>query len=166
VLGFPPDPARPLTELGLDSLVAVRIKSVLEHDFGVTVPASDLLRGLSLAALEEDLCGRLGIDTASGTARAADICRIVRPLTAAARRHRADRADPVLFFCAHPAGGGIDVYRQLAALIGEDLPFYGLDRLQDAPELEERAARYVTMIRVRPLSHHDVRSTDRAARRS
>ena len=39
LLGFDPqrlDPAVPLTDLGLDSLVAVRIKSGIEHDLGLT----------------------------------------------------------------------------------------------------------------------------------
>ncbi|WP_345435965.1 SDR family NAD(P)-dependent oxidoreductase [Actinoallomurus vinaceus] len=51
VLGFRPDPAQSLTDLGLDSLVAVRIKSALEHDFGLTVPATVLLQGGSVEVL-------------------------------------------------------------------------------------------------------------------
>ncbi|MCO6009310.1 SDR family NAD(P)-dependent oxidoreductase [Actinoallomurus purpureus] len=51
VLGFSPDPAQALTDLGLDSLVAVRIKSALEYDFELTVPPTVLLQGGSVEVL-------------------------------------------------------------------------------------------------------------------
>ena len=69
-----------------------------------------------------------------------------RRLERAAHRPSAEPKLPP-FFCVHPAGGDTGVYRQLATLLGEDLPFLGLDRFQDAPEVEERADRYVAMIR-------------------
>ncbi|GAB2820672.1 hypothetical protein GCM10027176_26310 [Actinoallomurus bryophytorum] len=144
VLGFPPDPSRPLTELGLDSLVAVRIKSTLEHDLGVTVAASDLLSGRSLEDLQDDLCRRLGLPETAADPIA--LRHVVRPITGAAHRPSAEPKLPP-FFCLHPAGGDTGVYRQLATLLGEDLPFLGLDRFRDAPEVEERADRYIAMIR-------------------
>ena len=48
VLGRPSgqvDPATPLTDLGFDSLLAVRLRAVVEHDLGITLPASLLLAG-------------------------------------------------------------------------------------------------------------------------
>ena len=42
------DPATPLTELGLDSLMAVRAKNAVEADFGVQLPVRMLLQGASL----------------------------------------------------------------------------------------------------------------------
>ncbi|MEO3823189.1 SDR family NAD(P)-dependent oxidoreductase [Actinomadura sp. B10D3] len=74
VLGFDPqrlDPAVPLTDLGLDSLVAVRIKSGVEHDLGLTVPASVLLQGASVNAFEEWAAGELGLSGAPAPAPAA-----------------------------------------------------------------------------------------------
>ncbi|GLW64461.1 polyketide synthase [Actinomadura rubrobrunea] len=65
VLGFDPerlDPSVPLTDLGLDSLVAVRIKSGVEHDLGLTVPPSVLLKGASVHAFEEWAAAELGLD--------------------------------------------------------------------------------------------------------
>ncbi|WP_344591561.1 SDR family NAD(P)-dependent oxidoreductase [Actinomadura vinacea] len=151
VLGFTPDPTRPLTELGLDSLVAVRIRSALEHDFGVTVPSSVLLRDASLTALQERLCGLLSLPAGSAptAAEKAVARRVVRPLTEGARWHLAGHATPgpQPFFCVHAAGGDSGVYRQLAALLGEDQVFYGLERFEDAPGVEERAARYTAAIR-------------------
>jgi phthiocerol/phenolphthiocerol synthesis type-I polyketide synthase D len=61
--------------------------------------------------------------------------QIVRPLRPKGTR--------LPFYSAHPAGGTTGVYQQLAVLLGDDQPFYGLERFEDAPSVEERAARYV-----------------------
>ncbi|GAA0345886.1 SDR family NAD(P)-dependent oxidoreductase [Actinoallomurus spadix] len=61
VLGFAPDPAQSLTDLGLDSLVAVRIKSALETDLGLTVPATVLLQGGSVNVLTTWALTELGL---------------------------------------------------------------------------------------------------------
>ncbi|GAA2441834.1 hypothetical protein GCM10010191_67630 [Actinomadura vinacea] len=222
VLGFAPDrldPSVPLTDLGLDSLVAVRIKSGVEHDLGLTVPAAVLLQGASAGAFEEWAAGELGL---SGTAAPpADTAGsgYVMPRDAAERRavrlfedvlgldrvgvtadfyadlggrtHQADRivaqvaaelgreitrgelfetptAEHVAgfvraadeegarrtvrplkpsgtrrpIFIAHPAGGTTACYRGLTRLLGDDQPVFGLERFEDAPPVEERAARY------------------------
>ncbi|MFC7730905.1 thioesterase domain-containing protein [Actinomadura keratinilytica] len=68
MLGFAPerlDPSVPLTDLGLDSLVAVRIKSGVEHDLGLTVPPSVLLKGASVDVFEEWAAGELGLASAA-----------------------------------------------------------------------------------------------------
>ncbi|RSN45547.1 type I polyketide synthase [Actinomadura sp. WAC 06369] len=225
VLGFEPqrlDPAVPLTDLGLDSLVAVRIKSGVEHDLGLTVPASVLLQGASVNVFEEWAAGELGLAGAPAPAQAAanaepgyvmprdaaerlavrifeDVLEVdragvtadffadlggtdahadrlvatitkelgrevtrgellatptaehvaefiraadeeaarqtVRPLKASGTRRP--------LFIAHPAGGTTACYRQLVDLLGDDQPVYGLERFEDAPSVEERAARYV-----------------------
>ncbi|XRQ06923.1 SDR family NAD(P)-dependent oxidoreductase [Actinomadura welshii] len=245
VLGFDPerlDPAVPLTDLGLDSLVAVRIKSGVEHDLGLTVPASVLLQGASVNVFEEWAAGELGLSDAPAPAaapapgavsgaeagyvmprddaerlavrifedvlgldrvgvtadffadlggrehqadqvaarvaaelgaeaargelfatptaehvaeyiRAADeeaARQTVRPLKPgrsgglgeSARRNGAT-GDRRPIFIAHPAGGTTACYRQLVDLLGDDQPVYGLERFEDAPSVEERAARYV-----------------------
>ena len=49
------DRATPLTDLGLDSLMAVEIKNRLQHDVGVSVPLVRLLEGPSVAGLAADL---------------------------------------------------------------------------------------------------------------
>ncbi|MGW2308122.1 SDR family NAD(P)-dependent oxidoreductase [Actinomadura luteofluorescens] len=237
VLGFDPqrlDPAVPLTDLGLDSLVAVRIKSGVEHDLGLTVPASVLLQGASVNVFEEWAAGELGLAGAPAPASAAvsnaesgyvmprdaaerlavrifedvlgldrvgvtadffadlggqdhhadqvvaivarelggEVTRgelfetptaqnvaeylraadeeaarqIVRPLKGrAGSSPRDDRpaGDRRPIFIAHPAGGTTACYRQLVDLLGDDQPVYGLERFEDAPPVEERAARYV-----------------------
>ncbi|WP_433465181.1 SDR family NAD(P)-dependent oxidoreductase [Spirillospora sp. CA-128828] len=223
VLGFDPqrlDPAVPLTDLGLDSLVAVRIKSGVEHDLGLTVPASVLLQGASVNAFEEWAAGELGLADASAPAAVSNAeSGYVMPRDAAERlavrifedvlgldrvgvtadffadlggqEHQADRivatvarelgevtrgelfevptaenvaefiraageeaarrtvrplkpsGDRRPIFIAHPAGGTTACYRRLIDLLGDDQPVYGLERFEDAPSVEERAARYV-----------------------
>ena len=48
---------RPLTSLGLDSLMAIELQTVLERDHGAAVSAVDLLRGATLADLEARIAG-------------------------------------------------------------------------------------------------------------
>ncbi|MEU9021030.1 SDR family NAD(P)-dependent oxidoreductase [Actinomadura sp. NPDC048394] len=224
VLGFDPerlDPAVPLTDLGLDSLVAVRIKSGVEHDLGLTVPPAVLLQGASVNVFEEWASGELGLaDAAAPTAVSNAESGYVMPRDAAERlavrifedvlgldrvgvtadffadlggqEHQADQVVAMVaaelggevtrgelfevptaenvaeviraadeeaarqtvrplkptgdrrpIFIAHPAGGTTACYRQLIDLLGADQPVYGLERFEDAPSVEERAARYV-----------------------
>lgn len=229
VLGYAPeqlDPAVPLTDLGLDSLVAVRIKSGVEHDLGLTVPPAILLQGASVGSFEAWAAGELGLGDAPvpvqvtmaedpsyvmprdaaerlavrifeevlGLSRISVIAdffaelgghdhqadEVVRHLTAelgcelnrselfvtptaehvaevirgaeeeAARqtvRPLQPHGTRLPFFSAHPAGGTTGVYQQLASLLGTDQPFYGLERFEDAPSVEERCARYVEHLR-------------------
>ncbi|MGI5324308.1 SDR family NAD(P)-dependent oxidoreductase [Actinomadura nitritigenes] len=227
VLGFDPerlDPAVPLTDLGLDSLVAVRIKSGVEHDLGLTVPPSVLLQGASVNVFEEWASGELGLAGAAAPTASSAVSNAesgyVMPRDAAERlavrifedvlgldrvgvtadffadlggqEHQADRVVAMVaaelggevtrgelfevptaenvaeviraadeeaarqtvrplkptgdrrpIFIAHPAGGTTACYRQLIDLLGDDQPVYGLERFEDAPSVEERAARYV-----------------------
>jgi phthiocerol/phenolphthiocerol synthesis type-I polyketide synthase D len=45
----------PLVHLGLDSLAAVRIKNAVRDDFGLDVPVSRLLQGVSVTALANEI---------------------------------------------------------------------------------------------------------------
>jgi phthiocerol/phenolphthiocerol synthesis type-I polyketide synthase D len=55
------DADRPLTELGMDSLMAVRIRNVVGGDLGVEPSVALLLQGATLAGLTGDLIRQLGI---------------------------------------------------------------------------------------------------------
>jgi thioesterase domain-containing protein/acyl carrier protein len=214
--GQAPPRDRPLTDLGLDSLAAVRIKNLVEADLGVPLPLARLVQGGTLADLEthaaqalripvttpapavavaprdaaereavrlfEVVLGRTGLGVTdpldgSGDAghrlaqalrgtgaeiAAADLPSAPTPEWLAARLRTAeehDIADGVLLrplraggtrpplFLAHPAGGSTQVYAQLARLLDEDQPCYGLERLDDAGPVEERAAHYVKLVR-------------------
>ncbi|MGW5685029.1 SDR family oxidoreductase [Nonomuraea sp. NPDC003754] len=51
-----------LTDLGLDSLAATRLRGTFEHDFGVAVPAGLLLRGATLGEVARAVAAELGIE--------------------------------------------------------------------------------------------------------
>ena len=65
IMGYPNDsaidPNQPLTELGMDSLMAVRIRNTARGDFGVEPPVALLLQGASLQDLTADLIRQLGL---------------------------------------------------------------------------------------------------------
>ncbi|MCC5857567.1 MAG: amino acid adenylation domain-containing protein [Ectothiorhodospiraceae bacterium] len=72
VLGTTPqkvDPARPFTELGFDSLMAVELGAAVKVDLGIKVPVVAILQGSSSAELAEKLLEQLALDT-SGDAGA------------------------------------------------------------------------------------------------
>ncbi|MEU7894345.1 SDR family oxidoreductase [Nonomuraea sp. NPDC049152] len=50
-----------LTDLGLDSLAATRLRGTFEHDFGVALPAGPLLRGGTLGEVVRALAAELGV---------------------------------------------------------------------------------------------------------
>jgi phthiocerol/phenolphthiocerol synthesis type-I polyketide synthase D len=52
---------QPLTEMGLDSLMAVRIRNTARADFGVEPPVALLLQGATLGDVAADLIGQLGL---------------------------------------------------------------------------------------------------------
>ncbi|WP_189943111.1 type I polyketide synthase [Streptomyces aurantiogriseus] len=55
------DENTPLTDLGLDSLMTVRIQNAAKQDFAVALPAPFLLRGASLRALGDAVLRELGL---------------------------------------------------------------------------------------------------------
>ncbi|MER7405897.1 type I polyketide synthase [Streptomyces sp. NPDC000070] len=130
VTGHPPTrvtPGTALADLGLDSLMAVRVRTAVEREFGIELP----LRDLFAAATVEDAAARI---------RQA-LPREAIPL----RPLRATGSRPPLFL-VHAAGGPVTVYRTLAERLGEDRPVYGLDRIEEARTVPEKARRYAEAI--------------------
>ncbi|MFN8225879.1 MAG: type I polyketide synthase [Mycobacterium sp.] len=81
---------QPLTELGLDSLMAVRIRNTVRADFGVEPPVALLLQGASLTDLTTDLTRQLGLE-GQQTTEATDGVRDRANKRAAARQRAAAR---------------------------------------------------------------------------
>jgi phthiocerol/phenolphthiocerol synthesis type-I polyketide synthase D len=77
ILGYrddwPLEVGSPLIELGMDSLMAVRIRNTARADFGVEPPVALLLQGASLQDLTTDLVGQLGLVKPSRTERASGL---------------------------------------------------------------------------------------------
>jgi len=85
------DPAVPLTELGLDSLMAVRIRNGARADFGVEPPVALILQGASLQDLTLDLLRQLGLTAPDQAHESTDNVRDRAQQRAAARRGAAMR---------------------------------------------------------------------------
>ena len=94
IMGYPDDSAmqtnQPLTELGMDSLMAVRIRNTIRGDFGVEPPVALLLQGATLADLTSELAGQLGLTGQDSTERANGL-RDRAQQRAAARQRAATR---------------------------------------------------------------------------
>lgn len=84
------DTAQPLTELGLDSLMAVRMRNTIRGDFGVEPPVALLLQGASLADLALDLIRQLGL-AEEDTSERPNALRDRAQQRAAARQRAASR---------------------------------------------------------------------------
>jgi amino acid adenylation domain-containing protein/non-ribosomal peptide synthase protein (TIGR01720 family) len=121
-------------ELGGHSLLALGLLSSLPSHFG---------RNLSLATL-------LGASTVE---KLADVLRQdveSRPWSPLVVLQQGGRRPPL--FCVHPLGGEVLCYRDLAAYLGPDQPFYALqsrvwEELSPHESVEEMAACYLEAIR-------------------
>ncbi|MFH8371469.1 alpha/beta fold hydrolase [Streptomyces sp. NPDC018031] len=176
VMGFGPerlDPDLPLTELGLDSLVAARIRDALRREFGITVAPAALLRQGTLRAVAELLphpadppgpgrAGPGGADPAAPTghppADAGPGPRLTdgRRGTAGGRRGAGApgrlRTFPASgtgapLFLAHAAGGSSEVYARLVEALSDVRPVYGFDRLPEPDDVPGRAAAFARRVR-------------------
>ncbi|GAA2826483.1 type I polyketide synthase [Nonomuraea rubra] len=87
VLGMPadgPGAGAVLTDLGLDSLAATRLRGTIEHDFGVTVPTAPMLTGTTVGTLAGMVASELGLAMAAPAVAARDAAerQVVRVLAA------------------------------------------------------------------------------------
>ncbi|MFD5481453.1 beta-ketoacyl synthase N-terminal-like domain-containing protein [Streptomyces hawaiiensis] len=120
-------PGTAWSDLGLDSLMAVRVRTAVEREFGIELPLRDLFAAVTV----EDAATR--VERALPRADTP-----VRPLRAGGSR-------PPLFL-VHAAGGPVSVYRTLAERLGDEQPVYGLERIEEARTVPEKARRYAEAI--------------------
>ncbi|MFJ1596026.1 amino acid adenylation domain-containing protein [Streptomyces sp. NPDC088261] len=122
-------------ELGGDSLLAVRLVSVLRAETGEEIPVSTLFGAPTIRALARELR-----DHREAGGRSAGRTPLVPVRTTGT-------AVPLVF--AHPIGGDVLCYAELARLLGDDQPFYALQSpggTGDEPTLRELAADYARAI--------------------
>lgn len=159
VTGHPSTRITPTTafaELGLDSLMAVRIRSALEREFDIELPLRDLLGATTVG----DTATRIQQALPGSTTAAEDLRT---PPTTSTSEHPA--LPPLLasgplpplrplhstgahppFFLVHAAGGTTDVYRPLVERLGGERPVYGLERLAEVRTVTEKARRYAETV--------------------
>ncbi len=145
VMGFAPDrldPDVPLTDLGLDSLTTVRIRTAVEGEFGSAPDTAVLLRQGTLravAALLDDVPDSTPPPLAHPEEPTLGTPGVLRSFPG-------DGPHPSLFL-AHAAGGSSDVYGRLAARLDGRRPVYGFDRLEHPGDVAGRAAEFARRIR-------------------
>ncbi|MET8452146.1 type I polyketide synthase [Streptomyces sp. NPDC005209] len=146
VMGFGPDrldPDVPLTDLGLDSLTAVRIRTVVQREFGSAPETGVMLRQGTLrgvAALLDDVPEPTPPPLAHPEEPSLGTPGVLRSFPG-------DGPHPPLFL-AHAAGGSSDVYGRLAARLDGQRPVYGFDRLERPDDVAGRAAEFARRIRL------------------
>ncbi|WP_405918057.1 beta-ketoacyl synthase N-terminal-like domain-containing protein [Streptomyces sp. NBC_00728] len=147
VMGYSPermDPDTPLTDLGLDSLTAVRIRTALEQEFATVVEPGAFLRQGTLrdvAALLPDTPNASPGTTPLGPPRR-DGDRGVP-----GRLRVFDGEGPgAPLFLAHAAGGSSEVYGRLAGRLAGQRRVHGLDRLAELPDVTARAREFARRI--------------------
>jgi surfactin synthase thioesterase subunit len=146
-MGFdePIDARRPLSDVGLDSLMAVNVAARLEAALGIPVPVVKLIRGPSIEHLVEDLAPRL---TALSTPTARPVTNgavAVPPLTGVAKvaGHgwlvfpRPNPSARMRLFCFPYAGGNAATYRPWAEAIAPDVELVAVDPPGRATRIHE-----------------------------
>ncbi|MER5948445.1 beta-ketoacyl synthase N-terminal-like domain-containing protein [Streptomyces sp. NPDC001904] len=145
------DPQEPLSDLGMDSLVGVKAKTLIEHDLQIRLPVETLIAGPSVRELAATLlpgvnlervpaptgeqrpasAGRSGPDPRSG--KEAETARWI------AHRTRNPRARVKLFCLPYGSGGGASVYRGWQGLLPEEIEVCPVQLPGKESRIKERA---------------------------
>ena len=112
-------------DLGGDSLAALQVAHLVEERIATGLPVSDLLQAPTVALMAERL-------------------RAARPAGCLVAIQPAGSQTPL--FGVHDQSGEVLCFRELAARLAPDRPFYGL-RMVKPGSIEEMAARHVEAIR-------------------
>jgi thioesterase domain-containing protein len=119
-------------QLGGQRLIAAQLVSEVEKRFGTTIDVSTLLVAPTIEQLALRLC------------KASSDASSIVPLRTS--------GDKIPLFCFHGGGGHLLEYREMANIMPDDQPFYGvrppdLDGAQQLMSVEELAERYLCKIR-------------------
>ncbi|MEZ0492088.1 amino acid adenylation domain-containing protein [Kineococcus sp. TBRC 1896] len=126
------DPDAGFSDLGGDSLTAMRLVAALEARTGTTVPVTDLLAQPTIAGIARRA-------RAAGGPPASEALVVLRS---------EGRAEPV--FCVHPAGGSAWPFAGFAAWSCADRPVLGLQLTAPEPEtFDDLVDRYAALVRGR-----------------
>jgi myxalamid-type polyketide synthase MxaB len=101
----------PLKALGLDSLMAIELKNLVEANLAVDIPAVKLLEGPSIAELAAVLAPQLGADT-TVVARPSSNGQDGSPASRWLAYYEPRESARLRLFCFHYLGGGASAFRQ------------------------------------------------------
>lgn len=108
------DVDQPLNSLGLDSLMAMELKSIIETKLGFTLPMASFFSGPSVASLADDAAKLL---TGGGAATSSSWSPLVL-------LEPGGNQSP--HFCVHPVGGDVRCYFEFARHLGGERPVYAI----------------------------------------
>lgn len=136
------DPAQPLSELGLDSLMSVNVAQRLERALGIAVPAVKLIQGPSLEGLAEDLLADLagGADGAPAGSSSPLTGKVASP--AGNDWLVFPKPNPsarVRLFCFPYSGGGAAPFRAWAEMLHPAIELVSIEPPGHASRIDEPA---------------------------
>lgn len=144
ILGIPEDrldDERPLTELGLDSLMGVELINKLENEVDVRIPNSELMKNPAALQLTEIVMRELGIDAKAyvGEGKIKPIASAKSPGLCLEQLRGAQGPEKPLY-CFHASDGDITVYKPLASALDPALPVYGVRSPFLSPDFDGEVA--------------------------
>ena len=148
VLGMSPGKLaldRPISEMGLDSLMGVELASIIESDLGVAVPMSALSKDMTIERLASTLLqSLLGTSEEMVEDEATSTPTQESPLVTLQKG--TGNASPLFVF--HPAGGELRIYDDLLPLLNNDYCVFGLQATEvtDGESTESLARTYADAI--------------------
>ena len=103
----------PLANLGLDSLMAVELKNIVEADLDIEIPTATLIEGPSIAQLAEELTRQLGDQTETQPVKQATNGRTTATSVQSKwlASYRPQPNPDLRLFCFHYLGGGASAFR-------------------------------------------------------
>jgi amino acid adenylation domain-containing protein len=122
-------------DMGGHSLLAIRLTQRIEKVLGASMPVAALFKAPTIAEMAELIDDRKTPDTFSPLVG-------IRP-----------KKEKTPFFCVHPGDGNVFYFTELARVLEESQPFYGLQAYGLEPDTEplsdirEMAAAYIQTIR-------------------
>jgi amino acid adenylation domain-containing protein len=122
-------------DIGGHSLLAIRLSQRIEKELSLSMPVTTLFRAPTIAEMAELIDGQKTPDTFSPLVG-------IQP-----------KKEKAPFFCVHPGDGNVFHFTELARLLGDRQPFYGLQAYGLEPgteplsDIREMAAKYIETIR-------------------
>jgi acyl transferase domain-containing protein/thioesterase domain-containing protein/threonine dehydrogenase-like Zn-dependent dehydrogenase/NADP-dependent 3-hydroxy acid dehydrogenase YdfG len=129
---------RPVTEMGLDSLMGIELATVIERDLNTPLSTLSIARDLTVAKLTSDLLRQLGYQTspvADLSGRKTKTSAKRKDRSAVAELPESESPDLIVLrpsgsatplVCIHPIGGDLHHYHALMDNLSPDIPVIGL----------------------------------------